>query len=103
MSVDPQFLKAARWNIEHNSITNITVARLSSEDFSQAYTGVRDFFRLSSQGIRLSEYDFGTSMRGRSPCHLVCHTPYALRQLVMLSMSQLFPLSLRMFKSVKVE
>ena len=49
---------AAQWNIEQNQIDNIQVARLSAEDFTQAYNGEREFRRLQEANIDISSYDF---------------------------------------------
>ncbi|GJC31199.1 tRNA/tmRNA (uracil-C(5))-methyltransferase [Acinetobacter sp. KAM398] len=51
---------AAQWNIEQNQIENIQVARLSAEEFTQAYNGEREFRRLQEANIDLSGYDFDT-------------------------------------------
>lgn len=51
---------AAQWNIEQNGIDNIQVARLSAEEFTQAYNGEREFRRLQEAGIELAGYDFDT-------------------------------------------
>ena len=51
---------AAQWNIEQNQIDNIQVARLSAEEFTQAYNGEREFRRLQEANIDLSSYDFDT-------------------------------------------
>ncbi|WP_374575006.1 tRNA (uridine(54)-C5)-methyltransferase TrmA [Acinetobacter sp.] len=51
---------AAQWNIEQNGIDNIQVARLSAEEFTQAYNGEREFRRLQEAGIDLAGYDFDT-------------------------------------------
>jgi tRNA (uracil-5-)-methyltransferase len=51
---------AAQWNIEKNDIHNIQVARLSAEEFTQAYNGEREFRRLQEAGIDMSSYQFGT-------------------------------------------
>jgi len=53
-------VNAAKWNIEKNKINNICIARLSSEEFTEAYTGVREFERLKRQNINLSEYRFSS-------------------------------------------
>ncbi|MCI4077492.1 tRNA (uridine(54)-C5)-methyltransferase TrmA, partial [Klebsiella pneumoniae] len=39
-------VSAAQWNIEANRIGNIKIARLSAEEFTEAYTGKREFKRL---------------------------------------------------------
>ena len=49
---------AAEWNIEQNGIDNIQVARLSAEEFTQAFNGERTFRRLQEADIDLSTYDF---------------------------------------------
>ena len=37
---------AALYNITANKVNNVHVARLSSEEFVQAWTGDREFFRM---------------------------------------------------------
>lgn len=49
-------VKSALFNIEMNNIRNVSIARLSSEDFSQAMDKVRAFNRL--QDIDLDSYNF---------------------------------------------
>lgn len=51
-------VSAAHENITSNNTENVEIARLSSEEFVEAYTSVRKFNRL--QGIQLDRYDFGT-------------------------------------------
>ncbi|WP_274570766.1 tRNA (uridine(54)-C5)-methyltransferase TrmA [Neisseria leonii] len=51
---------AAQWGIEANGIGNIRIARLSAEEFTEAYQGRRTFRRLAEQGIDLAAYDFST-------------------------------------------
>lgn len=51
---------AAQWNIEQNAIDNIQVARLSAEEFTQAYNGEREFRRLQEANIDIQSYDFET-------------------------------------------
>ena len=51
---------AAQWNIEQNQIDNIQVARLSAEEFTQAYQGEREFRRLQEADIDIQSYDFDT-------------------------------------------
>ena len=53
-------VQAAQWNIEANGVANIRLARLSAEEFTQAYQGVRTFRRLQEQGIGLADYAFST-------------------------------------------
>jgi tRNA (uracil-5-)-methyltransferase len=49
---------AAQYNIAANEMNNVTILRMSSEEFVQAQTGVRTFNRLA--GIDLNEYDCQT-------------------------------------------
>lgn len=51
---------SAEWNIEQNGIKNIQIARLSAEEFSQAYQGEREFRRLQQAKINIQDYDFNT-------------------------------------------
>ncbi|MDF7676042.1 tRNA (uridine(54)-C5)-methyltransferase TrmA [Neisseriaceae bacterium ESL0693] len=53
-------VQAARWNIDANQINNIAIARLSAEEFTQAYHGVRSFRRLDEAEIDLADYHFST-------------------------------------------
>ncbi|HEY6529359.1 MAG TPA: tRNA (uridine(54)-C5)-methyltransferase TrmA [Cellvibrionaceae bacterium] len=47
----------AQINMAYNNIENITLARMSSEELTQALNGVRAFRRL--EGITLTDYSFG--------------------------------------------
>lgn len=49
---------SALFNIEKNNISNIQIARMSSEEFVQALDGKREFFRL--RHINLQDYEFST-------------------------------------------
>lgn len=51
---------AAKWNMAENQIENIQLARLSAEDFTEAYQGKREFRRLKEENIELSNYQFDT-------------------------------------------
>ena len=51
-------VKSARYNFELNGITNVSIVRMSSEEFSQALSGAREFRRLKD--IDLTSYDFST-------------------------------------------
>ncbi|HCK30003.1 MAG TPA: tRNA (uridine(54)-C5)-methyltransferase TrmA, partial [Acinetobacter ursingii] len=51
---------AAQWNIEQNQIENIQIARLSAEEFTQAYQGEREFRRLQEANIDIQSYEFDT-------------------------------------------
>ncbi|SUO96542.1 tRNA (uridine(54)-C5)-methyltransferase TrmA [Suttonella ornithocola] len=53
-------IKALRENLSINHIDNISVARLSAEEFTQAYHKVREFNRLRQDNICLENYDFST-------------------------------------------
>lgn len=56
--VSKNSVKSAQTNIAQNQVENITIARLSSEEFTQAINGVREFRRLKD--IDLHSYDFST-------------------------------------------
>jgi len=49
-------IKAAKENCQLNAVSNITFVRLSSEEMTQALTGVREFRRL--EGVDLDSYTF---------------------------------------------
>lgn len=51
-------VKSARYNFDLNGVDNVSIARMSSEEFSQALAGVREFRRLKD--IDLSSYQFST-------------------------------------------
>jgi len=51
-------IRSAETNITLNDIKNIRMLRMSSEEFTQAMTGVREFRRLKD--IHLNEYKFST-------------------------------------------
>lgn len=51
-------VSSALYNIALNNCENISVARMSSEEFNQAQKGIREFKRL--RGINLKEYNFST-------------------------------------------
>lgn len=51
-------VKSALFNIAKNHIDNIQIARLSSEELTQAMNGVREFRRLKE--IELEDYEFTT-------------------------------------------
>lgn len=51
---------AALWNIEANHSDNVKIARLSAEEFTEAYTQNREFRRLQEQGVALADYQFST-------------------------------------------
>lgn len=51
-------VEAAQHNLAVNGIGNVAIARMSSEEFTQAMDGVRPFRRLAH--IDLTDYDFST-------------------------------------------
>ncbi|SHI20523.1 tRNA (uridine(54)-C5)-methyltransferase TrmA [Ferrimonas marina] len=51
-------VEAAQHNIQKNGIDNVTILRMSAEDFTDAINGVREFRRL--KGINLADYDCNT-------------------------------------------
>jgi tRNA (uracil-5-)-methyltransferase len=51
-------VRSALYNFEHNSIENVTIARMSSEEFSAALKGERSFRRLKD--IDIESYQFST-------------------------------------------
>ncbi len=51
-------LASARYNMELNNVDNVTLVRMSSEDFSQALDKVRAFNRLKD--VDLDSYNFST-------------------------------------------
>ncbi|WP_116475785.1 tRNA (uridine(54)-C5)-methyltransferase TrmA [Zobellella maritima] len=51
-------VKSAQYNIAANGIDNVTILRMSAEEFTQAMRGVRVFRRL--QGIDLQDYECNT-------------------------------------------
>ncbi len=59
---------AAQWNIEQNNIDNIQVARLSAEEFTQAYNGEREFRRLEEAEIDICELRLRYSICRSATC-----------------------------------
>ncbi len=53
-------VRSAQYNIKVNQIDNVKILRMSSEEFSQALQGVREFRRLKQHDIDLAEYQFST-------------------------------------------
>ncbi|MCB1616925.1 MAG: tRNA (uridine(54)-C5)-methyltransferase TrmA [Pseudomonadales bacterium] len=53
-------VNAALHNTAMNQRENISIARLSSEEISEALAGKRSFRRLTSAGINIENYDFST-------------------------------------------
>jgi tRNA (uracil-5-)-methyltransferase len=51
-------VNSALFNLNANNVDNVTIVRMSSEDFTDALNGVRPFRRLKE--IDLASYNFGT-------------------------------------------
>lgn len=51
-------VKSALWNFVRNGISNVAIARMSSQELTQALAGERAFRRLAD--ITLSDYNFST-------------------------------------------
>jgi len=51
-------VRSAQYNFEANGIDNVTIVRMSSEEFTEALNGVRPFRRLKD--IDLDSYNFST-------------------------------------------
>jgi hypothetical protein len=62
--------QAAEHNLADNGVGNVTVVRMSSEDFVGAYSGVREFERLRLKGVNLHGYGFKTGARRNRPTTL---------------------------------
>ncbi|MDB1145187.1 MAG: tRNA (uridine(54)-C5)-methyltransferase TrmA [Alcaligenaceae bacterium] len=58
--ISKRSIHALKENITLNNTQNIQVARLSAEEFTQAWTGVRPFKRLRDADIDLSSYQVST-------------------------------------------
>ncbi len=56
--ISKRSIHAALENCERNGVSNITFARLASEEMTEALNGEREFTRL--KGIDLKSYDFST-------------------------------------------
>lgn len=53
-------VNSAKWAIDYNNISNIAMARLSAQEFSQAHNGEREFRRLAESDINIKSYEFNT-------------------------------------------
>jgi tRNA (uracil-5-)-methyltransferase len=53
-------VNSAKYNIKLNQIDNVKILRMSSEEFSQALQGVREFRRLKQSDVVLADYRFST-------------------------------------------
>jgi len=58
--VSKSAVAAARSNVNDNGIENIDIARLSAQEFIQAFDRIRIFNRLKQQDIDLDDYQFST-------------------------------------------
>jgi len=67
-------IRAARVNLEHNSITNIQMIRLSAEEVTQAIGGERIFRRLADLPKALQDYDLRTVFVDPPRAGLDAHT-----------------------------
>ena len=72
-------VNSANYNIKNNNIDNITVVRMSSEDFSLAMDKARPFRRL--QHIDLDSYRFSTAFVDPPRAGLDSHTLEIIRRL----------------------
>lgn len=50
---------AAQHNLEANGVSNVHIARLSSEEFTKAWKGEREFFRMKDMPP-VKDYQFQT-------------------------------------------
>jgi tRNA (uracil-5-)-methyltransferase len=53
-------VRSAKYNFDLNNVSNVAIARMSSEEFTEALNGVREFRRLKAAEIELSDYNFST-------------------------------------------
>lgn len=53
-------VSTALTNLARNNVNNVKIARMSSEEFTQAAEGEREFRRLKEKEIELSDYSFST-------------------------------------------
>ncbi len=58
--VSKQSVELAEMAIKKNNVTNIKIARLSSEEFTAAYVDSMNFRRLYEKNIDLKQYNIGT-------------------------------------------
>ncbi len=71
-------VNSANYNLQMNSIDNVQVVRMSSEEFSQAMDGEREFRRL--RGIELDDYNFSTVFVDPPRAGLDDHTCQIIQQ-----------------------
>lgn len=53
-------IHSAKVNCELNDVKNIKFVRMSSEEFVEAKSGVREFRRLALENVKLNDYNFST-------------------------------------------
>lgn len=53
-------IRSAKVNCELNNVDNIKFIRMSSEEFVEARTGVREYRRLKQENVELDSYNFST-------------------------------------------
>ncbi len=53
-------IRSAKVNCELNGVDNIKFIRMSSEEFVEARTGVREYRRLKQEDVELNTYNFST-------------------------------------------
>lgn len=53
-------VKAAKFAFQQSAIDNVNIARMSSEEFTEALNGKRQFKRLEQANIQLDDYQFHT-------------------------------------------
>jgi len=53
-------VNSAQFNIAANNIENVTIVRMSAQEFTQAINGVREFNRLKEKNVELSSYQCNT-------------------------------------------
>jgi len=58
--VSKSSVRSAQTNIAQNSVENVSILRLSAEEFTQAVEGVRVFKRLRDSGVEMEQYDCQT-------------------------------------------
>lgn len=63
-------MAAARFNLEANGVENVFIARVSSEEFSEAWSGGRQMRRL--EGVKLRELGLETALVDPPRCVCNC-------------------------------
>ncbi len=60
--VSKSSIQSARYNCTLNQINNVKFIRLSSEEFTEAFRGTREFRRLKQADVNLEDYQFSTAL-----------------------------------------